>query len=64
MLLRRRRFGGACWTVRVAPVRYGIQEGFCQPVAHEAPRPRGDGVMQLYIRDPDGYVIEFFAWQK
>lgn len=28
------------------------------------PRPRGDGVMQLYIRDPDGYVIEFFVWQK
>ena len=28
------------------------------------PRPRGDGVMQLYIRDPDGYIIEFFVWQK
>ena len=24
------------------------------------PRPRGDGVQQLYICDPDGYVIEFF----
>ncbi len=28
------------------------------------PRPRGDGVMQLYIRDPDSYIIEFFVWQK
>jgi catechol 2,3-dioxygenase-like lactoylglutathione lyase family enzyme len=28
------------------------------------PRPRGDGVMQMYIRDPDGYIIEFFVWQK
>ena len=28
------------------------------------PRPRGDGVMQLYVRDPDGYIIEFFVWQK
>lgn len=26
------------------------------------PRPRGDGVMQLYICDPDGYVVELFAW--
>lgn len=26
------------------------------------PRPRGDGVQQLYICDPDGYVIEFFVW--
>ncbi len=28
------------------------------------PRPRGDGVMQLYICDPDGYVVELFAWEK
>ncbi len=28
------------------------------------PRPRGDGVMQLYICDPDGYVVELFAWGK
>ncbi len=28
------------------------------------PRPRGDGVMQLYICDPDGYVIELFAWEQ
>jgi catechol 2,3-dioxygenase-like lactoylglutathione lyase family enzyme len=26
------------------------------------PQPRGDGVEQLYICDPDGYVIEIFAW--
>lgn len=26
------------------------------------PRPRGDGVMQLYICDPDGHVIELFTW--
>jgi catechol 2,3-dioxygenase-like lactoylglutathione lyase family enzyme len=25
------------------------------------PQQRGDGVTQLYIRDPDGYVIELFA---
>ncbi|HMQ34090.1 MAG TPA: VOC family protein [Chloroflexaceae bacterium] len=25
------------------------------------PQPRGDGITQLYIRDPDGYVIELFA---
>ncbi|RAQ94342.1 VOC family protein [Thermogemmatispora tikiterensis] len=28
------------------------------------PRPRGDGVMQLYICDPDGHVIELFAWSS
>lgn len=28
------------------------------------PRPRGDGVMQLYICDPDGYVVELFAWEQ
>lgn len=26
------------------------------------PRPRGDGVQQLYICDPDGYVVELFVW--
>lgn len=26
------------------------------------PRPRGDGVQQMYICDPDGYVIELFVW--
>jgi len=25
------------------------------------PRPRGDGVMQLYIRDPDNYIVELFV---
>jgi catechol 2,3-dioxygenase-like lactoylglutathione lyase family enzyme len=28
------------------------------------PRPRGDGVQQLYICDPDGYVIELFVWES
>lgn len=28
------------------------------PVA--GPSPRGDGVMQLYVEDPDGYLIELF----
>jgi catechol 2,3-dioxygenase-like lactoylglutathione lyase family enzyme len=28
------------------------------------PRPRGDGVMQLYVCDPDGYIVELFVWQK
>ncbi|HEX9921489.1 MAG TPA: VOC family protein [Anaerolineae bacterium] len=26
------------------------------------PLPRGDGVEQLYLHDPDGYLIEFFQW--
>jgi catechol 2,3-dioxygenase-like lactoylglutathione lyase family enzyme len=26
------------------------------------PRPRGDGVQQIFICDPDGYMIELFAW--
>ncbi len=26
------------------------------------PRPRGDGVQQLYVLDPDGYVVEFFVF--
>lgn len=26
------------------------------------PNSRGDGVTQLYIRDPDGYVVELFAY--
>jgi catechol 2,3-dioxygenase-like lactoylglutathione lyase family enzyme len=28
------------------------------------PRPRGDGVMQIYVCDPDGYIIELFVWRK
>lgn len=27
------------------------------------PRPRGDGVEQLYILDPDGHVVELFVWE-
>lgn len=27
------------------------------------PRPRGDGVQQIYICDPDGYMIELFVWK-
>jgi glyoxylase I family protein len=26
------------------------------------PRPRGDGVQQMYVCDPDGYIVELFAW--
>ena len=26
------------------------------------PMLRGDGVMQLYLHDPDGYMLEFFQW--
>jgi catechol 2,3-dioxygenase-like lactoylglutathione lyase family enzyme len=25
------------------------------------PRPRGDGIMQLYILDPDNYIVELFV---
>jgi catechol 2,3-dioxygenase-like lactoylglutathione lyase family enzyme len=28
------------------------------------PRPRGDGVQQMYICDPDGYVVELFVWEQ
>jgi catechol 2,3-dioxygenase-like lactoylglutathione lyase family enzyme len=28
------------------------------------PRPRGDGVIQMYVRDPDGYIVELYVWQK
>ena len=24
--------------------------------------PRGDGVMQVFFLDPDGYVLELFQW--
>lgn len=27
------------------------------------PRPRGDGVQQIFICDPDGYMIELFVWE-
>jgi catechol 2,3-dioxygenase-like lactoylglutathione lyase family enzyme len=26
------------------------------------PLPRGDGVLQLYVLDPDGNMLEFFQW--
>ncbi|MEM6284210.1 MAG: VOC family protein [Chloroflexota bacterium] len=26
------------------------------------PMPRGDGVVQVYLHDPDGYMVEFFQW--
>lgn len=26
------------------------------------PLPRGDGAIQLYVLDPDGNFLEFFAW--
>ncbi len=28
------------------------------------PRPRGDGVLQMYVCDPDGSIIELFVWEK
>jgi catechol 2,3-dioxygenase-like lactoylglutathione lyase family enzyme len=27
------------------------------------PRPRGDGVQQIFICDPDGYMLELFVWE-
>lgn len=38
---------------RLALIRAGI------PIVG-GPMPRGDGVMQLYVEDPDGYLIELF----
>jgi catechol 2,3-dioxygenase-like lactoylglutathione lyase family enzyme len=26
------------------------------------PMPRGDGFVQVFFRDPDGYVLELFQW--
>jgi catechol 2,3-dioxygenase-like lactoylglutathione lyase family enzyme len=26
------------------------------------PMPRGDGFIQVFFRDPDGYVLELFQW--
>ncbi len=31
-------------------------------VLEGAPMPRGDGVTQVFFRDPDGYVLELFQW--
>lgn len=35
----------------------------CQVEIVCGPRPRGNDGEQLYIRDPDGYVIELFAYK-
>lgn len=40
-------------TARAELVRAGI------PILG-GPMPRGDGVVQLYVQDPDGYLIELF----
>jgi catechol 2,3-dioxygenase-like lactoylglutathione lyase family enzyme len=28
------------------------------------PMPRGDGVTQVFVLDPDGYVLELFQWTR
>ncbi len=28
------------------------------------PMPRGDGVTQVFFRDPDGHVLELFQWTR
>ncbi len=28
------------------------------------PMPRGDGVVQVFFRDPDGHVLELFEWTQ
>ena len=28
------------------------------------PQERGDGVIQAFVEDPDGHLLEFFAWQR
>jgi catechol 2,3-dioxygenase-like lactoylglutathione lyase family enzyme len=30
--------------------------------AHRRPMPRGDGYDQIFLRDPDGHVIELFQF--
>lgn len=42
------------------PVRQILAENELAPVG--GPRVRADGVEQIYIADPDGYVIEFICW--
>jgi len=42
-------------TVKARLEQYGIE-------IKGGPMPRGDGVMQLYLHDPDGYMLEFFQW--
>jgi catechol 2,3-dioxygenase-like lactoylglutathione lyase family enzyme len=40
----------------------------CERLAENAvaleggPMPRGDGFVQVFFRDPDGYVLELFQW--
>lgn len=29
---------------------------------HAGPLARGDGMMQVFIHDPDGYLLEFYGW--
>ena len=36
-----------------------LEENGVPPAA--GPMPRGDGVVQLFVFDPDGYVVELFA---
>lgn len=28
------------------------------------PQARGDGVTQVFVEDPDGHLLEFFAWDQ
>jgi catechol 2,3-dioxygenase-like lactoylglutathione lyase family enzyme len=28
------------------------------------PTPRGDGAIQVFLEDPDGHLLEFFAWEQ
>jgi catechol 2,3-dioxygenase-like lactoylglutathione lyase family enzyme len=41
------------------PVRREVEERGAEVVGE--PRPRGDGVAQMYLRDPDGYLVELMA---
>jgi catechol 2,3-dioxygenase-like lactoylglutathione lyase family enzyme len=43
--------GLASWQARLA--EHGI-------LPASGPMPRGDGVVQIFLRDPDGYVVELF----
>jgi catechol 2,3-dioxygenase-like lactoylglutathione lyase family enzyme len=36
----------------------------CNVAIVGGPQPRGDGVEQLYICDPDGYIVELFTWKE